>query len=64
MRAFLITIGVFGAFIAIPSSIFAAMMHHGFGGEFTLRDWLVLLSPLLCVTVIFLGIAIKPKSDA
>ncbi len=37
-------------------------MHHGFGGEFVLTDWLILLSPLPCLGILLTAAVIrKPR---
>jgi hypothetical protein len=59
MKALLITIGVLGLLISIPSSVFAILMIHGFGGVMTAWDWFVLLSPIPCAVLVIAGMAVK-----
>lgn len=61
MRALLMVIGGLGLLISIPSAAFAWMMFHGFGGVFTLRDWLVVLSPLPCILIFFAGMFLRTQ---
>jgi hypothetical protein len=59
MRALLLTLASVGLLVSVPASAFAAMMHHGFGGAFTIRDWLTLLSPIPFALLFLVGLAYR-----
>ncbi len=55
VQLFLVFGGFFGLCVSVPTAIFGWKMHHGFGGDLTSSDFLVLYGPLFCVVALVAG---------